>query len=95
MDRDIGTTLTKARSRRVAGRLVRYYMALRLSAAAASASPLPTTVRADPAPIVRIAPAHAGAWDERECVEVDGVPAALTIPLTTTGVSRGSTLSPN
>jgi hypothetical protein len=70
-------------------------MAVRLSAAAASSTPAPGLVRSDAAPIVRVAPARQGQWDERECVDIGGVTAALTIPLNAVRVRRGSALSLN
>jgi hypothetical protein len=92
----VGTQQTvMSRRRQLAGRLVRYYMAVRLSAAAASPTPIPGLYRPDPAPIVRVTPAQSGQWDTRECIDIDGAPAALTIPLNTAGVRRGSALGLN
>lgn len=70
-------------------------MAVRLSAAAASAAPVPGDVQQDPAPIVRMTPARNAQWDALESVEIGGAPAALTIPLQAAGVRRGSALSLN
>lgn len=80
---------------RLAGSLVRYYMALRLSAAAAAPELLGKNIIDPPAPIVRISPSHAGAWDDRECLIADGQPAIITVPLSAPGVRHGSTMSLN
>jgi hypothetical protein len=70
-------------------------MAVRLSAAAASSTPVPGLYRADPAPIVRVTPASSQPWDARECVDMAGARAVLTVPLNAAGVRRGSALSLN
>lgn len=83
------------RTDRIAGRVVRYYMALRLSVAAAAPELLSASGRDTPAPIVRISPAHAGVWDARECLLSGGRPAVITVPLTAPGVRRDSVIALN
>jgi len=70
-------------------------MALRLSAAAASPELLGKRFVDAPAPIVRVSPSHAGAWDVRECLIAGGQPAIITVPLSAPGVRHGSTISLN
>ena len=79
----------------LAGGLVRYYMALRLSVAAAAPELLGRNSTDAPTPIVRISPAHSGAWDDRECLVAGGHLAVITVPLNAPGVRPGSTIALN
>jgi hypothetical protein len=89
------SSASTSRTDRIARRVVRYYMALRLSVAAAAPELLSATGRQTPAPIVRISPAHAGAWDARECLDAGGRPTVVTVPLTAPGVRHGSAIALN
>jgi hypothetical protein len=81
---------------RAARLALRYYFALRVSAAAATPAVFSLEHYEPPAPIVRAQPAAMiGAWDERELVSRNAVRYIITTTLDVASSNRSAAISNN